>query len=135
MYLVLPSLPDVPHEVELLGVEALAVEDVVEVVHAAVDDVVHGEGDALGQHRLLIPRGSMSLDGVSTLAAAVNFLNSIRDQSEESINSIDQSEAGISPIWDQTGDDFGLCPGIREIGTRQEATESGRVLVYICNQL
>ena len=114
MYLVLPSLPDVPHEVELLGVEALAVEDVVEVVHAAVDDVVHGEGDALGQHRLLIPRGSMSLDGVSTLAAAVNFLNSIRDQ---------------------TGDDFGLCPGIREIGTRQEATESGRVLVNICNQL
>ena len=64
------------------------------MVHAAVDDVVHGVGDVLGQDSLLVSCWSMLLSRLSAPLAPVNFLDS---------------------IGDQTGDGFGLCPAIREI--------------------
>ena len=75
-------------------VQVLVVEDVIEVVHAAVDDVVHGVGDFLGQDGFLVSSWSLLLDWFSASLTPVNFLDS---------------------IGDQTGDGFGLCPAIREI--------------------
>ena len=94
MYLVLSSFSNVSNQIELLVVQVLVVEDVIEVVHAAVDDVVHGVGDVLGQDGFLVSRWSLPLDGFSASLTPVNFLDS---------------------IGDQTGDGFGLCPAIREI--------------------
>ena len=94
MYLVLSSFSNVSNQIELLVVQVLVVEDVIEVVHAAVDDVVHGVGDVLGQDGFLVSRWSLLLDGFSAALTPVNFLDS---------------------IGDQTGDGFGLCPAIREI--------------------
>ena len=92
MYLVLSSFSNVSHQIELLVIQVLVVEDVIEVVHAAVDDEVHSVWNVLGQDSFLVSRRSLLLDGLSL--TPVNFLDS---------------------VGDQTGDGFGLCPAIREI--------------------
>ena len=94
MYLVLSSFSNVSNQIELLVIQALVVEDVIEVIHAAVDDVVYGVGDVLGLDGFLVSRWSIPLDRFSAPLTPVNFLDS---------------------IGDQTGDGFGLCPAIREI--------------------
>ena len=93
MYLVLSSFSNVSHKIELLVIQVLVVEDVIEVVHAAVDDEVHGVWNVLGQDGFLVSRWSWLLIDRLSLTP-VNFLDS---------------------VGDQTGDGFGLCPAIREI--------------------